>query len=85
MTSLIKAVKSGDREAMRMALADDFDPNERDGKSGKSVLHLCVEYDEMDVLRRVLEGKKVDVLGKNAKGDVWLLDSVANSVEIVEC
>jgi hypothetical protein len=79
---MIKAIKSGKKDLVSNVLGTDFDPNERENGSEKTLLHLCVEYELRDLMRKLLDGsahgsgRKVNPREKDGSGEVELPDAL---------
>ena len=78
----MKAIKSGRKEQIAFALGTDFDPNETENGSEKTLVHLCVEFELRELLRKLLDGsahvsgKKANPRERDASGEVTSSDTI---------
>lgn len=73
--SLIKVIKSGRNDKIVRKLIDEYDPAQREPKTQRNILHLCVEYEADKYLEEILErppaNYKFDLNEKDTFGDVF--------------
>ena len=69
MDKLVKAIKKGDSSKVGEMLQDPTcDVNGLDPKSGKNMLQLAMENDEMDIFRMLLNHERMDLNGTSKDG-----------------
>ena len=69
MDKLVKAIKKGDSSKAGELLQDrTCDVNGLDPKSGKNMLQLAMENDEMDIFRMLYNHEMIDFNGSSKDG-----------------
>lgn len=82
MDKLVKAIKKGDSSKVGELLQDPTcDVNGLDPKSGKNMLQLAMENDDIDVFRMFLNHERIDLNGTSKDGEMLLETAIlVNSV-----
>lgn len=72
--ALLKLIKNSDNDKLKTILQSDYDPNERDKKTHKTLIHQCIDYSNYEILEILLNpsdrSKTPNLSLKDKNGDV---------------